>query len=120
MAQNSLRSPAPQGNDVPRWVHSAAKENNGKTHHLGTVKTEAAKRSRTLTRVRVVGIDCPEFDKPFGNEGKQLTMAFCLRKNVELIGEEVDRDGRRLADVIVDGKSLRDALLTAGLAWHDC
>jgi len=36
--------PAPQGNDVPRWVHSAAKENNGKTHHLGTVNTEAVKR----------------------------------------------------------------------------
>ena len=70
--------------------------------------------------VRVVGIDCPKSDQPFGREAKRFTSDFCLKENIELSGGEIDREGRRLADVVVvNQKSLREALLSAGLAWHD-
>lgn len=71
-----------------------------------------------LTRVRVVGIDCPESNQPLGDEAAQFTAEFCHNNSVQLIGDETDRYGRRLADVCVDGNSLREALLSAGLAWH--
>lgn len=73
---------------------------------------------KELTRVRIVGIDCPESNQPFGDEARQFTTTFCMKRNVELVGDETDQYGRRLADVLVDGQSLRKALLSAGLAWH--
>ena len=72
-----------------------------------------------LTHVRLAGVDCPNPDQPFGKRAEQFTREFCMKKCVTLIGDESDRHGHRLADVVVDGKSLRDALLLAGLAWHD-
>ena len=80
-----------------------------------TVSTVANKE---LTRVRIVGIDCPESNQPFGDEAKQFTANLCMKKDVELVGDEEDRYGRRLADVVVRGQSLRETLLSAGLAWH--
>lgn len=74
--------------------------------------------NQILTRVRVVGIDCPEYDQPYGDVATQFTTKFCMGKNVTLEGDETDDYSRRLSDVIVDGKSLREGLLSAGLAWH--
>ena len=75
--------------------------------------------NRELTQVRIDGIVCPELNQRFGDEAKQFTTDFCMKQNVELVGDETDANGGRLADVMVKGQSLREALLSAGLAWHD-
>ena len=75
--------------------------------------------NRKLARVRLVGIGCPDLDQPFGNKAKQFTADFCMKKHVELIGTTTDSQGFRLADAVIKGESLCEALLSAGLAWHD-
>ncbi|MCA9216276.1 MAG: thermonuclease family protein [Planctomycetales bacterium] len=72
-----------------------------------------------LTFVRLVNISCPSPEQPFGDDARQYTKRLCWKKSVELVGDETDATGTRLADVIVNGKSLCEELLSAGLAWHD-
>jgi micrococcal nuclease len=69
--------------------------------------------------VRLIDIDCPEKKQAFGKAAKKFTSDFCFNKivKVESMGKK-DRYGRILATVYLNGKSLNEALLKAGLAWH--
>ena len=68
--------------------------------------------------IRLPGIDCPESDQSFGQSAKEFTHRFCFGRKVKLKRQGKDRYDRVLADVIIDGQSLTQALLQAGLAWH--
>ena len=70
------------------------------------------------TDVEIAGIDCPAVRQAYGDEANTFTSYFCLRKIVNPICNEVDLYGDRVADVLVNGQSLREALLVAGLARH--
>ena len=75
-------------------------------------------------RVRLIGVDTPETVKPdhpiepFGPEASEFRRNFIGDKPVQfrLDHERVDRHGRWLAYVYVDGKMLNEELLRAGLA----
>jgi endonuclease YncB( thermonuclease family) len=69
-------------------------------------------------RIRFNGIDTPEAGQPFGNNAKQFVSDRVFGRDVELIEHELDRYGRTIADVIIDGENLNRALVAAGLAWH--
>jgi len=71
-------------------------------------------------KIRLRGVDCPERAQPFGNKAKQLTSKLVSGKEVEIVpGKDgTDRYGRTIAEVRVDGRSLNEELLRAGLAWH--
>lgn len=69
--------------------------------------------------IRLQGIDCPEKRQAFGKQAKQFTALFCYGKEATIQSDgEKDRYKRIIAEVIVDGKSLNEELLKAGLAWH--
>ncbi|MCE9545931.1 MAG: thermonuclease family protein [Planctomycetia bacterium] len=75
-------------------------------------------------RIRLIGSDTPETVKPdfpvepWGPEASQFTKQFIGDKQVELRmdHERLDKYGRFLAYVYVDGKMLNEELLRAGLA----
>lgn len=70
-------------------------------------------------RIRIEGIDCPEKGQPYGNKAKQFTADFCFGKTVMVTGSgKYDRNKRLLADLEVDGISLKHMLLRMGYAWH--
>lgn len=70
-------------------------------------------------RVRIEGIDCPEMKgQPFSNAAKKFTSSFCFDKVVSVKVKDVDRYGRDIARVLVNGKDLSAELVAAGLAWH--
>jgi micrococcal nuclease len=74
-------------------------------------------------RVRLIGVDTPETVKrdhpvePFGPEATQFTRDFVAGGQVrlEFDRERIDRYGRHLAYVWVEGRMLNEELLRAGL-----
>ena len=69
-------------------------------------------------KIRLEGIDCPELGQDFGMRAKQFTSAMVFGKDVEVREFNLDRYGRTVARVLVDGKDLSLELVKAGLAWH--
>jgi micrococcal nuclease len=69
-------------------------------------------------RIRLNGVDCPEKTQAFGSSAKQFTSNLVFGKAVEVREKELDRYGRTIADVYIDGVWLNKALIEAGMAWH--
>jgi endonuclease YncB( thermonuclease family) len=70
-----------------------------------------------LVKVRVAFIDCPEAHQPFGARAKQAMSSLVFGRDVELRPHTIDRYGRLVAMVYVDGIHAGLELLKAGLAW---
>ncbi|NTU68549.1 MAG: thermonuclease family protein [Chlorobiaceae bacterium] len=69
-------------------------------------------------KVRLYGIDAPEKAQPFGQKAKQYAASFAYGRQVGLERFGTDRYGRTIGRVAVDGRSLNEEMLRAGLAWH--
>ena len=70
-------------------------------------------------KLRLEGIDTPELGgQPYGRRAKQFTSDFSFGKTAAVYVSGTDDYQRELAHVYVDGESLNEALLAAGLAWH--
>ena len=72
----------------------------------------------TPIRVRLEGIDTPELDEPYGRDAMIYTRILLLRKQVRVIGRDVDRYERLVARVTAAGRDASLALLQMGLACH--
>ena len=68
--------------------------------------------------IRVFGVDCPEFNQKGGLLAHSFTQRFALGKKAKIKRVDVDKYGRIVANVIIDGKDLSEELLKVGLAWH--
>jgi len=68
-------------------------------------------------KIRLYGVDCPEKRQAFGKKAKQFTSSMVYGKTVEVETKDVDRYGRTVGLVYVDGESLNKALIKAGYAW---
>lgn len=68
-------------------------------------------------RIRLYGIDCPERKQDFGTKAKQFTSDFAFNKMAQVQVRATDAYNRTVASVQVEGKSLNEALVQAGLAW---
>jgi micrococcal nuclease len=68
-------------------------------------------------KVRFYGVDCPESHQDFGTKTKEFTSAMVFGRTVEVEPVTTDRYGRTVALVMVDGKSLNEELVKAGMAW---
>lgn len=71
----------------------------------------------TETRIRLYGIDCPEKKQDFSRRAKEFTLTLVMNKVVEVEPITIDRYGRTVAWVSVEGKSLNKEILKSGLAW---
>ena len=77
-------------------------------------------------RIRVYGIDAPEYNQKFGDRAKNMTQYLLLKKSVAIEpvftseGSTQDKYGRIVAVVrFADGSTLEEHLLDAGAAWVD-
>lgn len=73
---------------------------------------------RVQHKVRLAGIDAPEKGMPYGQRSKQHLSDLVFGKTVTLEGDKVDRYGRTVAKVIVNGRDVNLAQIAAGMAWH--
>lgn len=69
-------------------------------------------------RIRLYGIDCPEKTQPFGQRAKQYASSLMFGKVVTLERADVDRYGRTIGRLYVDGKYVNAEMIRAGFAWH--
>ena len=74
---------------------------------------------KTLVKVRVANIDCPERKQPFSARAKQFTSNQIFEKQVKLEYLKKDRYGRYICNIIYDDSlNLSKQLLKNGMAWH--
>lgn len=69
-------------------------------------------------KIRLSGIDAPEKGQDFSSKSKTNLSNLVLGQIVTIIGEKIDRHGRRVGKVLIDGQDANLAQLKAGLAWH--
>jgi endonuclease YncB( thermonuclease family) len=74
--------------------------------------------SPLAVKVRLEGIDCPELAQPYGKVAKLFTSEHVFGRQVQVTSTAVDRYGRIVGRVTVDGRDLSEAIVSAGLAWH--
>lgn len=68
--------------------------------------------------IRLDGIDSPERGEPFSDRATRETRVLLLTKRVQVQGKDVDRYGRLVARLVVDGVDVSTQLVRDGLACH--
>ena len=79
--------------------------------------TIEVKASGKTLRVRLWGIDTPEWQQKFSHEAREFTQRRLAGRQVELRGKTWDTYGRLVALVMVEGHSFNEVLLREGHAW---
>jgi micrococcal nuclease len=75
-------------------------------------------KDRTPIKVRLMGVDAPEKDQPFGTQAKKFTSEQVFGKEVSVRIVTQDIYGRQVAWIYLGARCLNEELLQAGLAWH--
>jgi|694.fasta_scaffold04639_12 endonuclease YncB( thermonuclease family) len=100
-----LSEPAPE---TPAWRVLAI-------HDGDTVSCQAGDgRSR---RIRLVGIDAPEFGQPFGRRAADALAAKLEGRTVEVEDRGTDQHGRLLGRIRVVGRDVNLEMVADGWAW---
>ena len=94
----------------PRFVSTVVSVFDGDT----VTVTHAGK----VEKVRLVSIDCPETDQPFGPQATQLARQLALDKVVTLTDFGRDKYQRLLGELVLpDGRVLNRELVREGFCW---
>ena len=79
--------------------------------------TIRAKAKGKEIKIRLVEIDAPEMNQPFGRQSKNLLNRLLYGKDVTLISKGEDRYGRILGEIFANGESANTAMVKFGFAW---
>jgi micrococcal nuclease len=80
-----------------------------------TIKVLVA--DQQLLRIRLAFCDAPEKKQAFGARAKQAMSELVFGKDIELRTHAIDRYGRTVAQVLVDGKDVGAEMVRQGMAW---
>lgn len=69
-------------------------------------------------RIRLDGIDAPEGGQAYGQRAKVFVSDLVYGRTVTVLVKDIDRYGRLVARVAVDGRDVSLATVEAGYAWH--
>ena len=111
IAPGALEAPQPATRPAPASLTGTVVS----IHDGDTISIRTATRT---VRVRLYGIDCPEYRQPFSQRARRFTSEMTFRKSVTVHIEGRDRYDRILGRVVVDGTDVNEALVRNGLAWH--
>lgn len=73
--------------------------------------------SNQQVKIRLAGIDTPEKKQPFGNKAKQALAKLAFQKQALIEVETIDRYGRTVGIVFVNGLNVNAELVKQGMAW---
>jgi endonuclease YncB( thermonuclease family) len=68
-------------------------------------------------KIRLAGIDAPEKAQPFGNRSKESLSEMAFDKDVSVETEKLDRYGRSVGKVLVNGHDVNLVQVERGMAW---
>jgi len=74
--------------------------------------------TNTQHKVRLAGIDSPEKNQPFGQVCKQSLADLAYDRTVQIDWNKLDRYGRVIGKVLVDGQDVNLEQIRRGCAWH--
>jgi endonuclease YncB( thermonuclease family) len=74
--------------------------------------------SRAQIKVRLAGIDSPEGGQAFGQPAKRALSDCAFGKHADVEGSKIDRYGRLIGKVLVNGVDCNLRQVNLGLAWH--
>ncbi|NJM12938.1 MAG: hypothetical protein HC889_14645 [Synechococcaceae cyanobacterium SM1_2_3] len=83
--------------------------------HDGDTLTLRVKRQPV--KVRLAGIDAPEWAQPYGQKAKQALSALAFGKEARVESAGPNQYGRTLGAVHVDAVNVNAALVRQGVAW---
>ncbi len=69
-------------------------------------------------RIRLAEIDAPEKDQPGGSQSQASLSAMVLRREAEVEVHTVDKYGRLVAHLTVDGLNVNEEQVRRGMAWE--
>jgi endonuclease YncB( thermonuclease family) len=72
---------------------------------------------RRQVRVRLAQIDAPESDQPYGKKAKAALSALAFGKQARVEVVDIDRYGRTVGEIFVDGIDINREMVRAGHAW---
>ena len=79
-----------------------------------TIRAEAKGKE---IKIRLVEIDAPEMNQPFGAQSKNFLKRLLNEKDVTLISQGEDRYGRTLGEIYANGESANALMIKSGFAW---
>ena len=79
-----------------------------------TIRAEANGKE---IKIRLIEIDAPEMNQPFGVQSKIFLNRLLNKKNVTLISQGEDRYGRTLGEIYADGENANTLMIRSGFAW---
>lgn len=79
-----------------------------------TIQAEAKGKE---IKIRLVEIDAPEMNQPFGFQSKNFLNKLLYERDVTLIAKGEDRYGRILGEIYADGESANKSMIKSGFAW---
>jgi micrococcal nuclease len=68
-------------------------------------------------RVRIWGIDTPEWDQPYASQAHLATQGLLAGREVQVVPMDYDGYGRLVAMIIVNKKNISEELVRLGFAW---
>lgn len=68
--------------------------------------------------IRLYGVDAPESDQPYGRAATKTARRYVGGKSVRVTVEDIDRYGRAVARISLQGGDLGAMLIRDGMAWH--
>lgn len=80
-----------------------------------TITVLDAKREQY--KIRLAGIDAPEKAQAFGERSKQHLVELVFNKQVTVEWDKLDRYGRTIGKVLVNGQDANLEQIKAGMAW---
>ena len=73
--------------------------------------------SNEQVKIRLAGIDAPEKAQPFGNRSKQALASLVFQKQVSVDVQTIDRYGRSIGRIYVQGVDVSAEQVIQGMAW---
>ncbi len=75
-------------------------------------------QAHTQHKIRLAGIDSPEKNQAFGQVCKQSLSDLAFDRTVQVEWNKLDRYGRVIGKVLVDGQDANLEQIRRGCAWH--
>ena len=69
-------------------------------------------------KIRLLGIDAPELDQPYGFESSARLASYIVGKTVYVVSSKKDRYQRLLGKIMIEQKDINYQLVKFGYAWH--
>lgn len=68
-------------------------------------------------KIRLYGIDAPEKAQDFGNKSREKLATLVAGKDIAVTVIDIDRYGRNVGRINVDGKEVAEEMLKDGMVW---